>query len=155
MIALFKLNKLGFSTLEAIASVVIISLVLVAAVTITINLRNQTIATEKRFEAVEAGTRIRTNISTNADYDLVKAWLDLTPGEEVTFNVNSCDEMLFNCSVIFNVLVNDTVYDEEITIVFPQTDDSIEYKIIHYQILIVYYNSRDVLIEGMIYDTYA
>ncbi len=140
--------------MEAIASVVIISLVLIAAVTITINMRNQTIATEKRFEAVEVGTRIRTNISSNADYDLVKAWLDQTPGQEVSFDINSCNDALFNCDIIFGVIVNETLYDQEVTIVFPQTDDSVEFKIIHYQIMIVYYNTRDVLIEGMIYDTY-
>lgn len=140
--------------MEAIASVVIISLVLIAAVTITINMRNQTIATEKRFEAVEVGTRIRTNISSNADYDLIKTWLDQTPGQEVTIDINSCNDALFNCDIIFGVIVNDTLYDQEVTIVFPQTDDSVEFKIIHYQIIIVYYNTRDVLIEGMIYDTY-
>lgn len=149
-----KLNTFGFSTAEAIASIVIISLVLVAAVTITINLRNQTIATEKRFEAVEVGTRIRTNISGNADYDLIKTWLDLSPNQEVTFDINTCDDALFNCDVIFNVMVNDTLYDQEVTIIFPQTDDSVEFKIIHYQISIVYYESRNIIIEGMIYDTY-
>lgn len=150
----FKLSKHGFSTIEAIAAILIISLVLITAVTITINLRNQTIATEKRFEAVEVGTRIRTNISSFSNYNLVKAWLDETPNQEVSFNLNTCDAALFDCDVIFNILVNDTIYDDEITIIFPQVNDSVEFRIIHYQISIVYYESRDVIIEGMIYDTY-
>lgn len=149
-----RLTKKGFSTAEAIAAVVIISLVMVSAVTIVINMRNQAKSTEKRFEAVDVATRIRSSLSSNADYALVDLWLAQSPNQVLVVDLNTCDAGVLPCDLVFGMTSNGTLYDTEVSLVFPQTEDSDEYRIIHYSIIIVYYGTRSIQIEGMIYDTY-
>ena len=68
------LNKNGLSLLEAIASVVIVSFVMISAFTILVNIRNQTLATQEEVQSIEAGERIRDNIYNNVTYIDLLAW---------------------------------------------------------------------------------
>ncbi|PKK94391.1 MAG: hypothetical protein CVV60_06660, partial [Tenericutes bacterium HGW-Tenericutes-5] len=69
-----KLNHHGFTVLEAVASVFIISLVLTTIVSIVINVRNQTEATNQRIIATEVASRIRDDLVNNNVYDDIIAW---------------------------------------------------------------------------------
>jgi type II secretory pathway pseudopilin PulG len=145
------LNKRGFSVLEAVASVFIISLVFTTAFTVIVAMRNRTIATEEKRYAVEVGTSIRDEIVQNYSYQLIAPWI--LNGEKTVDNLNCFDlDNPISCS-LFEFEVNHKIYDDEVKIIFlAPTPDSINYKVIHYKIIIEYYKGLTITLEGMIYE---
>ena len=63
-----KINHKGFTVLEAVASVFIVSLVLTTAISMIVAMRSQAQATEDKRDAVEIGTLIRNDIERNYTY---------------------------------------------------------------------------------------
>lgn len=145
------LNHRAFTVLEAIASIFIISLVLTTAVTIVVNVRNQTMATNERIVATEVGTRIRDNLVNSTTYDDVALWMN---DQEVTVNSGNCVSLStpFSCDV-FTYESNGRIYDDTVTLVFlAPTIESVQYQVIHFEIIIEYYPNRFLTLEGIIYE---
>lgn len=145
------LNKKGFSVLEAVASVFIISLVFTTAFTVIVAMRNRTIATEEKRYAVEVGSLIRDEIVQNYTYLSISTWI--LDGEKTVDYLNCRDlDNPISCS-LFEFEANQKVYDNEIEIIFlAPTPDSINYKVIHFQIIIEYYKGLTITLEGIIYE---
>jgi len=145
------LSKKGFSVLEAVASVFIISLVFTTAFTIIVAMRNRTIATEEKRYAVEVGSTIRNEIVQNYTYLSIAPWI--LSGEK-TVDYSNCRDLdnPISCS-LFEYEANNRIYDEQVDIKFlAPTTESIYYKVIHFQIIIEYYKGLTVLLEGIIYE---
>jgi len=145
------LNKKGFSVLEAVASVFIISLVFTTAFTVIVAMRNRTIATEEKRYAVEVGSLIRDEIVQNYTYLSISTWI--LDGEKTVDYLN-CRELdnPISCS-LFEFEANQKIYDNEIEIIFlAPTTESINYKVIHFQIIIEYYKGLTITLEGIIYE---
>ena len=145
------LNKRGFSVLEAVASVFIISLVFTTAFTIIVAMRNRTIATEEKRYAVEVGSLIRNEIVQNYNYLSLAPWI--LSGEKTVdyLNCNDMDNPI-SCS-LFEFEANNIVYDDQVEIIFlAPTSDSINFKVIHFQIIIEYYKGFTITLEGIIYE---
>jgi prepilin-type N-terminal cleavage/methylation domain-containing protein len=145
-------SKHGFTLIEIVASIFILSIVFSASISIYMAVRTQTIATQARFNAVEAGTQIRDIIISQTTYEEAALWLTTQSGAEISFNRNTCDATTFNCDQIFGVIVNDEVYND-FSIIFTLVDDYEEFQVIHFIIRIVYYNERAFELRGMIYAT--
>ncbi|MBU1141638.1 MAG: hypothetical protein KKG64_03860 [Firmicutes bacterium] len=146
-----QLNHQGFTVLEAIASVFIISLVLTTAISIVINVRNQTEATNERILAVEVGSRIRDDLINNSTYDEISVWMN---GGGVLVTSSTCASLAtpFSCD-IFTYTSNNRVYDETMTLSFiAPTVESTQYQVIHFEIIIEYYPHRFLTLEGIIYE---
>jgi hypothetical protein len=144
-----KLNHKGLSMLEAIASVFIITLVLTTAISIIVSVRNNTIATNERIVATQVGSQIRDEIISSSDYDTVSLWIGET---EKTVTSSTCSSSPFGCTP-FEFEANNEVFDTNLTIVFlAPTAQSSQYQIIHFTIIINYYSSRTIELEGIIYE---
>ncbi len=150
-----KLNHKGFTVLEAIASIFIISLVLTTSITIIINVRNQTIATNERIIATEVGSRIRDDLINNNTYDEISEWMD---GQRVELTSTTCPTLsasLPNLSFcdVFSYISNNRTYDVTMSLVFlVPTMESIQYEVVHFEIIIEYYPHRFITLEGIIYE---
>ena len=144
------LNHKGFSMVEAIASIFIITLVLTSAITIIINIRNQTLAANEKIVATQVGTLIRDDLIQAVDYSTVSSWMN---GTQKTVTSTTCGVGTpISCS-FFGYTSNGKTYDEEIIITFlAPTAQDIYYEVIHFTITIVYYQTRDLELVGMIYE---
>ncbi len=144
------LNKNGFSVLEAIASVFIISLVFTTAFTIVVAMRNRAIATEEKLYAVEIGSSIRDEIIQNYTYAMIAPWI--SSGAKTVNDLNCSDlDIIISCS-LFDYEFN-RAYDHDVEIIFLAPDDDSElYKVVHFQVIIEYYKGNTVLLEGIIYE---
>jgi len=145
-------NKHGFTLLEIVASIFILSIVFTASISIFMAVRTQTIATQARFNAVEAGTQIRDIIISETTYEEASLWLSTQSGLEVSFNQLNCNPEFFNCERIFGVVVSGQAYDT-FTVIFTLVDDYAAYQVIHFKIRIVYYHERAFELRGIIYAT--
>ncbi|MBU1143225.1 MAG: hypothetical protein KKH92_06190 [Firmicutes bacterium] len=145
------LNHKGFSVLEAVASVFIISLVFTTAFTVIVAMRNRTIATEEKRYAVEVASSIRDEIVQNYAYSTIAPWI--LSGEKTIDYLNCSDlGVPIQCG-LFDYEANNKIYDDNVEITFlAPTADSINYKVIHFRVTIVYYKGISVTLEGIIYE---
>lgn len=145
-----RLNRKGFTLLEAIASFFIVSIVLTTATILIVNAHNQSVATSRQVDAVYVGSSIRDDIA-KTSYTDVTLWMD--GAAKTLTNVNCVDVgSPFPCT-LFSQEVDGIVYDTEVVVTFESpTAESLLYKVIRYSIEITYYDQRSIVIEGMIYD---
>lgn len=145
------MNKKGFTTLEAIASVFIITLVLFSSIIILIDNRVQASATNDRLIAYQVGQSIRDDITNNSTYDAIYAWLNDT---QKVVNSTNCDDLnsAFSCDIFsYNVNNIDFVDLVEVTFYEPTLDD-ITYGVIRYNIVLTYRGTRTIELGGLIYE---
>ncbi len=141
-------NHKGFTILEAIASVFIITLVLTTAMTIILTMRNHARRTEEKINATDVGSLIRFDLEKNYSYENIEAWLN---GNQEMITYENCESSLISCDV-FDHQANNLDYSSLITITFlAQSAQAIEYRIIHFEIEIVYYKEQSVTLVGVIY----
>jgi len=146
-----KRSKSGFTLVEAIASFFVVSVVLTTSILLVVNVRNQAEATRLQIDAVAVGSLIRDDVSFDATYDAVSAWM---AGAGKTLTSDTCGDpgSPYACS-LFARTSGDIVYDTEVAIVFAApTSDSLSYRVIRFTVVITYYGTRTVELEGMIYD---
>jgi len=145
------LNKKGIALAETIASVVLITFVFIATITIIINARNQTLASKEEIVAIEVATRVRDNIVNNSLYNSTSNWMD---SENVSFTKDTCstENPPFSCDLL-SFEIDSVEYDKTITVVFyTQTSDDLNYGVINFSVFINYYSNREVEITGIIYE---
>lgn len=143
-------SKHGFTLLEAIASVAIITLVFTTALVTITAMRNQTIATENKRMAVEIASSIRDDMIQSLTFDTLALWIGST---EKTIGITSCNQIgsPVGCST-FEVLSTNQIQSDDITIIFyVPTPEETTHKIIRFSISVVYYKTRITTIEGVIY----
>ncbi|MFH0992795.1 MAG: type II secretion system protein [bacterium] len=144
-------NHQGFTLIEGIASIFIISLIIVFTLTVVINVQRRSAATRAQIAATEIGAMIREDVETDATYDDVASWM---AGREQTLTSTTCSRpgSPYACS-LFAYENDGTIFADVVTIVFLEpTADSINYRIIHFSITIVYFDARVITLEGMIID---
>jgi competence protein ComGC len=143
-------QKYGFTVLEAVASVFIVSLVLITAMSIILTMRNHAIRTEEKIKATDLGSVIRYDLEHDYDYTVVLNWIDNQ--EQIVTNLN-CDTSPIECS-LFDQTVEEKDYSSLITIRFlAPTAESLNFKMIHFEITINYYQEQTVTLIGVIYET--
>lgn len=146
-----RLNHSGFTLMEAIASFVIVAIVLTTATILIANGNERSIATSRQVDAVMIGSRIRDEIVEAAVYADVDAWLD---GAQNALTSDSCGDpgSPFACG-FFTYTADGIEYDTEVVVAFDApTPDSILYGVIRFSVVVTYYGDRTVAVEGMIID---
>ncbi len=141
------MNKRGFTTLEAIASIFLISIVLFASVTILVDNRVQASATNDRLLAFQIAQNMVDQISKNVTYIEMNAWMN---GEIETIDSSNCVALgsPISCTIFDQIEYSDSI---EI-IIYPPTADDQLYQVIHYDIVIHYKDTRSITLGGMIYE---
>ncbi len=145
------LNKNGITILEAVASVIIVSFVMISAFTILVNIRNQTRATQEEIQAIEAGERIRDNIINDIAYNDILAWVN---GGTKSITKDNCVAINppFDCTIIVIDILG-TEFDKPYTVTFYKpTVSDIEYQVIHFSVEITYYFTNAIELTGIIYE---
>jgi hypothetical protein len=144
-------SKSGFTIIEAVASIFLITLILTTAMLIILNMRNQATASEYKIKATDVGSLVRNDILSHTDYGDLNAWLN--GNEQILTNANcSTSGSPIDCNV-FLYDSGDTTFENVMTITFLEpTAQSISYQIIHYEIEIIYYNERIVVLTGAVYE---
>ena len=130
-----RLNKLGVTLAETIASVVLITFVFITTITVIINARKQALASKEEIVAVEVASRVRDNIVTSSDYDEVSNWLG---SEDISFTLDTCstEDPPFSCDLL-SFDMDGVAYDKTVRIVFyTQSSDDLTYGLINFSIFI-------------------
>jgi len=142
-------NRKGFTLLEAVASIFILTLTLTTVLTLIVNVTRQSSALKAKLAATEIGTLIREDLENDSTYALVSAW---QAGAETTLTLDSCSVSPYGCGV-FAYSNGDLLYDDNVTVTFlAPTADSQTYGVIHFVISIEYYAGRTVEMRGIIYE---
>ena len=138
------LNKKAITMVETLASIIIITFVFTSVLTIIVNVRKQT-------AAVNVAKMIRDDITSSYQYSDINTLI--TDNELVITSDNCGDYALADLCNLFNYIVDEKTYSDNVTITFFQaTTESINYGIIHFSIDIVYFEERNIVIEGLIYE---
>jgi len=140
-----KLTKSGFTILEAIASVFIVSLVLTTAVSMIVFMRNQVEMTQAKKDAVDVGIVLRDQFNTQYRYiDLIQH----IETEDLVVTLQNCNTLTHPISCAYFESENDL--DITLTIL-KSTDDSLRFQVVLYEIRIVYYKNLSITLEGILY----
>lgn len=143
-------NKRGFTVLEAVASMVIITLVFTTAIATITAMRNQAIATENKRVAVDMASSIKDDLIQSSNYTLVAAWLGSTE-KVVDSEICALMSSVVSCDV-FTLNANEIIPSDQILITFyAPTPETIQYEIIRFSVTVTYYKTRTITIEGVIY----
>jgi competence protein ComGC len=140
----------GFTMVETLASIVIITFVFTTALTIIVNLRKTTLMTNERIVAVSVAKMIRDDIENNYLYDDLNLLID--SGDYMLTNDNCTITELTGVCDLFSYNVEGRSYSDSLSILFLEPDEvSINYGLIHFYVEIVYYEDTSITIEGVIY----
>ncbi len=145
-------SKRAVTVLESIASVVIISIIMITSFTLIVNTRNQTIATNEELVAVEVAKRVRDQIIDQSTYTMIDEWL---ANDQII--LSSLTSIQTDMPFLLNALTYDLGegnYDKEVIVTFhPQTNEDSNYQMIHFTVSITYYRTRTIELEGFIYES--
>ncbi len=146
---MLKVNNKGFTLLETVASIVIISFVVITIFTIIVNIRTQTFAAKEEINAIEVASLIRDELQNNLDYNDLTSLLD----EDLVITYDNYDVIDNFPSEVFEHNFNNKDYSSLITITFyKMTSDHYRFGVIDYKITINYFSNREVELEGIIYE---
>ncbi|MFW5889272.1 MAG: type IV pilus modification PilV family protein [Bacillota bacterium] len=145
------LNKKAVTLVETLASIIIITFVFTSVLTIIVNVRKQTAAMNNRVIAVNVAKMIRDDIISSYQYSDINELI--TDGDLIITSDNCTDYDLTNLCDLFTYEVDGLNYSDNVTITFLQaTTESMSYGIIHYNIDVIYFDERNIVIEGLIYE---
>lgn len=150
---MFIHKKNGFTVLEAVVAIAIISFVLVTSISLLINIFNQNKAQSEQLVAMQYATMIRDDVQsdllvTEASSLIGQAPLNSTNYAAILSNLGITSIVI---SDAFNQTSNP--YYDKTTITFhDQTADTVlGITIVNFVIQIEYYSNRILEIEGIIY----
>lgn len=137
-------SRKGITILEAIASNILIALVIMTTLTILINLRVQAVITEERFRAHQDANIIRDQMIERMTYTMVNTWLAGSTSKTL-LDTDTCP-VGFPCEYMYDI----NGHDYPTTLTFQLQSASL--KLIDFSVTIQYYNTRTVVVGGMIYE---
>lgn len=136
-------SRKGVTLVEAVASNILITLVIVTTVSILINLRMQAVITEERYRAHQDANIIRDQMIERMSYNMVTTWLG-TATTKVLRDTDTCP-VTFPCEYMFDINGHDYVTTINFTL------QSVSLQLIDFSVTIQYYSTRTIVVGGMIY----
>jgi prepilin-type N-terminal cleavage/methylation domain-containing protein len=144
-------QKKGFTMIETLAGIVIISLIFSAALTIIVNVRRQILISNERIVAFNVGQTIRDRVENNYEYNQIFALID-----DLDYNVtyeNCLESGITDMCETLTYFVNDKDFSQDVTINFKMKDQvSEEFNFILFDVVVVYNNTFSITIAGVIYE---
>lgn len=146
-------KKNGFTVLEAVVAIAIISFVLVTSITLLINILNQNKAQQAQLNAIQYATMIRDDLQidllvTDASSLIGEAPLDST-------NYTTVLSTLGITSIVINDAFNQTsnpFFDKTILTFNSEVFNTIlNLNVVYFTVSVEYYPNRTLEIEGIIY----
>lgn len=153
-------DKKGLGLIEAVASNIIIALVIITTMSIIINLRLQSAIAEERYRAYQDADTSRQQMIDRILYPDLVAAINISLGRSPTATLNNGETYTlthavalatggcptgFRCDLMFNP--NGNNYPTSIEFVVLDRD----LKLIDFAITVSYFNTRTLIVEGMIY----
>jgi len=146
-------KKNGFTVLEAVVAIAIISFVLVTSITLLINIFNQNKAQQAQLNAIQYATMIRDDIQ----IDLLITEASSLVGEVPLDSTNYAS--ILSTLGITSITINDAFnqasnpfYEKTvITFVNETFNSTLNLTIVNFTVQIEYYPNRTLEIEGVIY----
>jgi len=135
-------KKHGFTVLEAVAAIAIISFVLVSTISLLINVQNQNKALNKQINATSYATMIRDDIQSDVSISDITAWysVPLTHDNHPVIIAYAFDEM------------NNPYYLETVITFNLDTNSPTWITVVRFTVVITYYQTRTLTIEGVLYE---
>lgn len=146
-------KKNGFTVLEAVVAIAIISFVLVSSITLLINIVNQNKAQQAQLNAIQYATMIRDDIQ--IDLLVTEASSLISQSPLTSTNYTTILSTLGITSVVINDAFNQAsnpFYDKTIITFIDETfNATLNLTIINFMVQIEYYPNRTLTIEGVLY----
>lgn len=146
-------KKNGFTVLEAVVAIAIISFVLVSSITLLINIVNQNKAQQAQLNAIQYATMIRDDIQ--IDLLVTEASSLISQSPLTSTNYTTILSTLGITSVVINDAFNQAsnpFYDKTIITFIDETfNATLNLSIINFMVQIEYYPNRTLNIEGVLY----
>lgn len=146
-------KKNGFTVLEAVVAIAIISFVLVSSIILLINIVNQNKAQQAQLNAIQYATMIRDDIQ--IDLLVTEASSLISQSPLTSTNYTTILSTLGITSVVINDAFNQAsnpFYDKTIITFIDETfNATLNLTIINFMVQIEYYPNRTLTIEGVLY----
>ena len=147
-------KKNGFTVIEAVAAIAIISFVLVTSITLLINILNQNKAQQAQLNAIQYATMIRDDIQS----ELLMTEASFLMSQDhplISSNYSTILSTLSITSIVINDAFNQVsnpYYDKTtITFISSTYNSALDITVIEFSVAIEYYTNRTLEIEGIIY----
>ncbi len=138
----------GFTLIETIAALVIISTVLTLAITIVLSVQNASVANQAKIQAIEVANELRDDIQSTYDYATIQS---LALGNDLTVLSSSCSIDPTLCGLLTSPTIVTDFADDISLIIHAQTADDLTYQVIRFDIQILYFRNRFITIGGYLY----
>lgn len=150
---MFIHKKNGFTVLEAVVAIAIISFVLVTSITLLINILNQNKAQQAQLNAIQYATMIRDDLQIDLLVTEASSLIGKTPLDST--NYTTVLSTLSMTSIVINDAFNQAsnpFYDKTIITFIDETFyATLNLTIINFMVQIEYYPNRTLTIEGVLY----
>ncbi len=162
-------NRKGFTVIETVAAITIISLVLVSAFAIAINTRIQLIAQERRILAQQEITLVRSQTMARVIVDLIRTDLDTRPNNQVVLRkaenlgeiivIDDNGEVFEDCSAgsgspyesLCELFNDDFDFDDAMEVQLLLRLQSSGIEVIEVTVTAQYHDNRTVSVEGLVF----
>ena len=142
-------KKNGFTVLEAVVAIAIISFVLVTSITLLINILNQNKAQQAQLNAIQYATMIRDDLQIDLSVTDASSLIGKTPLDSTNYTT------VLSTSIVINDAFNQAsnpFYDKTIITFIDETFyATLNLTIINFMVQIEYYPNRTLTIEGVLY----
>jgi len=146
-------KKNGFTVLEAVVAIAIISFVLVTSITLLINIFNQNKAQQAQLNAIQYATMIRDDIQIDLLITEASSLVYANPLD--SSNYQSVLSSLGITSIVINDVFDQAknpYYDQTvITFVSTSANATLSITVVTFLVEITYYANRSLEIEGILY----
>ncbi len=141
-----KTNKQGFTLIESVAAIVILTVVLSSAFAIIFFVQQQSRLSNLQHAAGQVAQYIHDDIIADHDHQTLLTWLG---GDARVMDENNCDNSGIDCN-LFNLVFNQITYDD-VQISFEAPD--LTYGFIRFSIIMPYSDNRELVLRGVLYET--
>ena len=158
------ISKRGFTIIETVAAITILSLVLVSTFAIAINIRIQLLAQERRLLAQQEITLVRSQVMARLDVDDVEPFLTARPNNPVIIARSSTvNELLIDGSPVScetsafeslcYVFEDEYHFQDDIEVVLGLRTQSGGIVLIEITVRVDYHVNRSTFVEGVVFVT--
>jgi type II secretory pathway pseudopilin PulG len=135
----------GFTLIEAIVSIFILTTLVASTLAIVYQMKNQALASERKLLASEVSKTLKDELEETLVYSDV---LNSINQDQTMISFDDCINRVVSCQLLESTL-EDTPFEKRLTITFYEPNI---YNQIFFDIELYYFKDRMITIEGVIYE---